>query len=113
VSGTDSPNPRNWKALLAAKFPREFRLKTGWTVTPMPQPREYRPPHIEDTAAECGPLYEYLLQDRRLAFLGACSIYSNDPDAHILRTLQEQARRYATISIRKIQLDFIHRVETG
>jgi hypothetical protein len=82
-------------------------------VTPLPQPREYRPPHITDTAAECGPLYEYLLQDRRLAFLGAPSIYSNDPDAHILRTLREQARRDATISIRKIQLDFIHRVETG
>jgi hypothetical protein len=39
------------------------------------------PSHIEYTAPECGPLYKYLLGDRRLVFLGAPSLYSSAPDA--------------------------------
>jgi hypothetical protein len=113
ASNSGRPMSRHPEATLATDSPREVRLSTGWTVAPLRQPREYCPPRIADTAPECGPLYEYKLGDRRLAFLGAPSLYSSDPDAHLLRTLRDQARRDATISIQEIQLDFIHRVETG
>jgi hypothetical protein len=74
---------------------------------------DFNPSRLADTGPKSDTAYEWNNFDPRLAFLWAPSLYSSDPNAQLMRNMRMQARIKANVTVKEVQLDFIHRVESA